>query len=79
MVVAWEKGSPERSLAFSVPMLLGFFHHPFKIQQTRLRIIVASLNSARTCFQGLVACRVATRLVQMGNLWGSIGIPYQQH
>ena len=67
MVVAWEKGSPERSLALSVPMLLGFFHHPFKIQQTRLRIIVQSLNSARTCFQALVACRMTTRLTRMGN------------
>jgi len=67
MVVAWEKGSPERSLAFSVPMLLAFFHHPFKIQQTRLRIAVASLSSARTCFQGVDASRVTTRLAQLGN------------
>jgi len=32
MVVAWEKGSPERSLAFSVPILLAF-HFPSSVQE----------------------------------------------
>ncbi len=47
MVIAWEKGSPERSLAFSVPMLAPsstpFKNQGFKIQQTRLRVTVQSL------------------------------------